>query len=138
MTVGSGVRIGPYEIQSAFGFGGMGRSLWSTRHALKPRGVAPRRWRRCRQALAVAPQPAPTDGPVAARPGRTWPCARCGRRARRVTPDSVLPLLATYLKEGWIEWRAWWLVRRQRGFSCSLQERTTVARPWSFISFARC
>ena len=38
----------------------------------------------CRQALAVAPTPAPADAPVASPPRRTWPCPRCGAPMRVV------------------------------------------------------
>jgi hypothetical protein len=36
----------------------------------------------CRQALAVAPTPAPAEVPVVARPRGTWPCPRCGAPMR--------------------------------------------------------
>jgi len=38
----------------------------------------------CRQALAVDPTPASTEGLVTARPKRTWPCPRCGAPMRVV------------------------------------------------------
>jgi hypothetical protein len=38
----------------------------------------------CRQALAVAPTPAPAEVPVVARPRGTWPCPRCGAPMRVV------------------------------------------------------
>jgi len=38
----------------------------------------------CRQVLAGAATPVPTDVPVAARPRRTWPCPRCGAPMRVV------------------------------------------------------
>ena len=38
----------------------------------------------CRQALAVAPMPAPTEAPVVPKPRCTWPCPRCGAPMRVV------------------------------------------------------
>jgi Putative transposase/Transposase zinc-binding domain len=54
----------------------------------------------CRQALAVAPTPAPTDGPVVARPRGTWPCPRCGGPMRIVERLTARQLFLEALIDG--------------------------------------
>ena len=54
----------------------------------------------CRQALAVAPIPPPTDVPVAASPRRTWPCPRCGAPMRVVERLTARQLFLETLTNG--------------------------------------
>ena len=67
-------------------------------------GLAPRcrthALAQCRQALAVAPTPAPAEGPVAARPRRTWPCPRCGGPMRVVERLTARQLFLETLMTG--------------------------------------
>jgi hypothetical protein len=58
---------------------------------------------RCRQALAVAPTPAPTDAPVASKPRYTWPCPRCGAPMRVVERLTARQLFLDALIHGLLD-----------------------------------
>jgi hypothetical protein len=66
--------------------------------------LAPRRrthaLAQCRQTLAVDPTPAPAEGPVAARPRRTWPCPRCGAPMRVIERLTARQLFLEALIQG--------------------------------------
>jgi hypothetical protein len=54
----------------------------------------------CRQVLAVAPLPAPTEAPVAAKPRCTWPCPRCGAPMRIIERLTARQLFLDALIDG--------------------------------------
>jgi hypothetical protein len=58
---------------------------------------------RCRQTLAVAPTPVPTDAPVASTPRYTWPCPRCGAPMRVVERLTARQLFLDALIHGLLD-----------------------------------